>query len=190
MAKYGVILARFQPVHNGHLALIEKACLENDKVILLVGSIDKLNERNPIPWDIRVTMLKEALVEKGLTDRCIIKPLSDLTDETDNSHDWGFYIFAKIVDEIKDSAFTMYYSDGFEIITTWFPGFLLKDHVSLMLLARGKVEEGVSATQVRKLMLEYHTDINKNSDLEKVVPKSVFDRREMLQAFIKIHMNR
>lgn len=24
--KVGVILARFQPIHNGHLALIEKAC--------------------------------------------------------------------------------------------------------------------------------------------------------------------
>ena len=34
--KYGVILARFQPIHNGHLALIRKACLENDKVLLLV----------------------------------------------------------------------------------------------------------------------------------------------------------
>lgn len=34
--KYGVILARFQPVHNGHLALITKACTENDRVLLLV----------------------------------------------------------------------------------------------------------------------------------------------------------
>ena len=48
---YGVILARFQPVHNGHLALIKKAVKENDKVVLLVGSSDKFNIRNPIPTD-------------------------------------------------------------------------------------------------------------------------------------------
>lgn len=189
MVKYGVMLARFQPVHLGHLALIEKACSENDKVLLLVGSIDKLNGRNPIPWDIRVTMLQEAIDEIGLTDKCIIKPLSDLTDESDNSHDWGFYIYAKIVDEIKDSAFTMYYSDGFEIITTWFPGFLLKDYVSLTLLARGKVERGISATEVREAMLKYDDkDISSLDKLKSMIPKSVFDRRELIKAFIKINI--
>lgn len=59
--KYGVILARFQPVHQGHMALINKACSENDKVILLVGSADKFNERNPIPLNFRIQMLEEAL---------------------------------------------------------------------------------------------------------------------------------
>ena len=39
--KYGVILARFQPIHNGHLALIRKACLENDKVLVVKsGDVD------------------------------------------------------------------------------------------------------------------------------------------------------
>ena len=52
--KYGVILARFQPVHKGHIALIRKACFENDKVVLLVGSADKFNERNPIPIDLKI----------------------------------------------------------------------------------------------------------------------------------------
>lgn len=47
--KTGVILARFQPIHNGHLQLIQKAVEENDKVLVIIGSIDKLNARNPIP---------------------------------------------------------------------------------------------------------------------------------------------
>ena len=33
MNKFGVILARIQPVHNGHMALIKKACDENENVI-------------------------------------------------------------------------------------------------------------------------------------------------------------
>lgn len=187
MTKFGVMLARFQPVHLGHLNLIEKACSENDKVLLLVGSIDKLNERNPIPWDIRVKMLEESIEEVGLKDKCIIKPLNDLTDETDNSHDWGFYLYAKIVDEIKDSSFTMYYSDGFEIITTWFPGFLLRDYVSLTLLARGKVEKGISATDVRKHMLDYDLDDSHLENLKNMVPEAVFKKRELIKAFINIY---
>lgn len=53
MKKVGVILARFQPIHNGHLELIKKASSENDEVLVFIGSVDKLNKRNPIPWTIR-----------------------------------------------------------------------------------------------------------------------------------------
>lgn len=32
--KYGVFLARMQPVHNAHLFLVEKAVEENEKVLI------------------------------------------------------------------------------------------------------------------------------------------------------------
>lgn len=188
--KYGVILARFQPVHCGHLALIKKACEENDKVLLLVGSADKINARNPIPLNIRIDMLKEALTEYQMIDKCIIYPLNDLSTESDNSIDWGFYLYSCVVDIIKDSVFTMYYSDGFEIITTWFPGFILRNYVSLVLLARGKVQKGVSATQVRNLILNYDKDQDTLKELVDVTPESVFSRKEMLKIYIEMNKNR
>lgn len=86
--KYGVILARFQPIHNGHLALIKKACSENDKVLLLVGSANKISKRNPIPVNIRIELLKTTLENENLLEKCIIHSLNDLTDESDNSQDW------------------------------------------------------------------------------------------------------
>ena len=49
MKKIGVILARLQPIHNGHLALIEKAIQENDETYIFVGSANKFNKRNPLP---------------------------------------------------------------------------------------------------------------------------------------------
>lgn len=94
--KVGVILARFQPIHNGHLALIEKACKENDHVLILIGSSDKLNERNPIPWTIRKELVTAAVAERGFI-KTSIEELPDLTDESDNSHDWGFYLYASVV---------------------------------------------------------------------------------------------
>lgn len=181
MNKFGVILARIQPVHNGHMALIKKACAENETVIFLVGSADKVNSRNPIPVSLRIDMLKEALKEEKLLYKCRIISLDDLTSETDNSIEWGFYLYTKIVDEIKDSYFTMYYSDGFEIITKWFPGFMFKNNVSLVLLARGTVEDGVSATEVRKAIL------GNDQELKNMVPKSVYHNRNTIKSFIELN---
>ena len=180
MGKIGVILARFQPVHNGHIALIKKATEENDIVYIFIGSADKFNERNPIPISLRTEMLREALKEHNLDKKCEIKWLDDLTNESDNSHDWGFYLFSMVITASGSPYFTIYYSDGFEIITSWFPPFLLKNNVSLSLLARNSVEAGVSATQVRDLIM------NNDDSLKDVVPSGVYERRTGIKQLIEL----
>lgn len=177
--KNGVILARFQPIHNGHLALIEKACNENDNVLVIIGSIDKMSPRNPIPWTIRKELVTEAIKERGLQDKVKVVELSDLSDETDNSHDWGFYLYSFIVSHIKDSDFTMYYSDGYEIITSWFPGFLLRSHVSLSLMARDTCVDGISASSIREMILKDSLD-------KELVPACVWDKRALIRAYINV----
>jgi hypothetical protein len=103
-----------------------------------------------------------------------------LTDESDNSQDWGFYLYANIVSIIKESHFNIYYSDGYEIITTWFPKFMLKGYISMTLMAREQVEEGISATVVRDAL-------RSNLSLEGLVPKCVIDARFYLTEFILLH---
>lgn len=174
----GVILARLQPIHNGHLALIEKASRENERVIVLIGSADKLNKRNPIPFNIRYSLAQEATKEFGNVE---IYGLDDLSSETDNSHEWGFYLYSKVVSIINQSNFTIYYSDGFEIITSWFPGFILRNNVSLSLLARNATENGISATKVRELIKSAKWD-----ELASNVPRCVFERKESLKIYIEI----
>lgn len=183
--KIGVILARLQPIHNGHLALIDKAFNENDEVYVFVGSADKFNKRNPIPISLRLQLVNDALDEKyaGCADRVHIHvvPLDDLDDETNNSHEWGFYLYSKVVTETECPNFTIYYSDGFEIITTWFPGFILRNNVSLSLLARNSVKNGISATSVREMIM--------NDDLLKLansVPRVVYDHRETIKNLIEL----
>ena len=176
MKNIGVVLARLQPIHNGHIALIEKASKENDEVLVLIGSADKLNVRNPIPFNVRMSLALEAL--KPFKNVKVVG-LDDLTDECDNSHEWGFYLYAKIVSYINQSNFSIYYSDGFEIITSWFPGFVLRNNVSLSLLARGACKDGISATKVRKMILD-----NNNEELVNVVPSCVYDMRGSLRQFM------
>lgn len=183
--KTGIVLARLQPIHNGHLELIEQACDENERVFVFIGSADKFNQRNPIPINLRMEMAKEA-IEK-LTVKYMPKmdvhiiPLDDLTDESDNSHDWGFYLYSKIVTATKEPCFTIYYSDGFEIITTWFPSFILRNNVSLKLIARGATCSGISATRVRAMI-----EAGDWEELHKWVPDSVFSRRESLKQHIEL----
>ena len=110
-----------------------------------------------------------------------VVPLDDLTDESDNSHDWGFYLYSKIVAQTNQANFTIYYSDGFEIITTWFPGFILRNNVSLALLARGATEDGISATQVREMIMQGNYDA-----LSKVVPNSVYENRKTIKKHIEL----
>jgi len=195
--KTGVILARLQPIHNGHLALIEKAVNENDEVYVFIGSADKFNQRNPLPISLRMQLAQEAINDRfgtsnthyGLDneysvtydkDKIHIIPLDDLTDESDNSHDWGFYLYSKIVTECKNPCFTIYYSDGFEIITTWFPSFILRNNINLCLLARNATVSGISATKVRQMIEE------DNKDLDVYVPKCVVDNRETIKKHIEL----
>ena len=179
--KVGVIIARLQPIHNGHLELIRQALNENDKVLVLVGSADKLNKRNPIPINMRLDMAIEAIYEtfNEVKERIIVEPLDDLTDESDNSHDWGFYLYSKIVGITRSPEFTIYYSDGFEIIMLWFPPFITRNYVSFKLNARGTIAENISATKVRCMIMN-----NDIEALEKFVPTSVMIRLDILRQFI------
>ena len=179
MKTVGVILARLQPIHNGHLALIKKASAENDEVHVFIGSADKFNERNPIPINIRKKYAESAVKEANI-ENVTFHLLDDLTNESDNSHDWGFYLYSKVVTEIQQSNFTIYYSDGFEIITSWFPGFILRNNVSLSLLARNATEEGVSATMVRDMI------VRNDPELEKVVPSMVYNERVAIKSLIEL----
>ncbi len=197
--KTGVILARLQPIHNGHLELIKKAMEENNEVYVFIGSADKFNKRNPIPISTRIEFAKEGIAEMlrkkyedvdsldKSTENILaygnvhVVPLDDLDDETNNSHEWGFYLYSKVVTETKNPNFTIYYSDGFEIITTWFPGFILRNNVSLSLIARNSVENGISATSVRQMIMD-----GDDEKLKKSVPTCVYERREHIKTLIEL----
>ena len=58
--KYGVFLARMQPVHNAHLFMVNKALDECDKVLIVLGSENKVDMlRNPYDITLREQMLRE-----------------------------------------------------------------------------------------------------------------------------------
>lgn len=79
---YLVLIGRFQPFHNGHLAVLRHALRLADKVIVLVGSAGQpRTTRNPFNAGERAVMIRAAAGDEA--GRLIVKPLRDrLYNET------------------------------------------------------------------------------------------------------------
>ncbi len=72
--KLGVVIGRFQPLHNGHVAIITEALNQCEKVLVLIGSAtESPNYKNPLSSELRRNIL-EATFPKKLS----ILPLRDL----------------------------------------------------------------------------------------------------------------
>ncbi len=104
---YGVFLSRMQPLHKGHLGMIDKALSENDGLLILIGSSNKRGIiRNPMGINLRKEILEEALEEKygkNYRDKIIVKDLPDWTseDDTPSNLEWGRYLYYNAVSLIR-----------------------------------------------------------------------------------------
>ncbi|MDR0225297.1 MAG: bifunctional nicotinamide-nucleotide adenylyltransferase/Nudix hydroxylase [Burkholderiaceae bacterium] len=57
-----VLIGRFQPLHNGHMALLQAALARAEQIVVVLGSAWQApNPKNPFSWQERARMLREAL---------------------------------------------------------------------------------------------------------------------------------
>ncbi len=60
--KLALVIGRFQPLHNGHLSLIDEARKQADKTLVLIGSSRQLPDfKNPFSYDERLELLTQCL---------------------------------------------------------------------------------------------------------------------------------
>jgi len=182
----GVILFRAQPFHNGHLAQVKRAYTDmqklGSKLYIFVGSADKYGtKRNPIPIHVRLDLiynsLEEAFSEEDLKNIHVVA-LDDLSDEANNTHSWGSYLYNNVSATTKDRDFVFYYSDKPEIVLSWFDDEALM-HIWFKFLPR---VDDISATIVRKCLLEF-TPLDHIS-LENYLPPYVYSQRVKLHEYI------
>ena len=179
----GVILFRAQPFHNGHLNMIRKAycdCVETDsELYIFVGSADKEGtRRNPLPINIRLSLIKGALHESFSADalrHIHIIPLDDLTDESDNSYNWGRYLFIKMFNETHDSDMTIYYSDDPRIMLGWFDE---EDRWLLRFKFLDRIDD-VSATKVREAFMR-----DDRETVKLLLPDFVYMHYDIIKMYI------
>lgn len=180
--KIGVFLSRMQPLHNGHIGIIDKALSENDKVIILIGSANKEGTiRNPIGINLRKEILKETLeneYQKDNREKIEIVELPDWSTETDiaSNLEWGRYLYYNVVSKSKQRNFTMYFSDEPEIVENWFQDKIIRTRINLRIFKRAEMFEAVSSTKIRNAFLN-----NNKEYIEKSVPKAIIERFDIIK---------
>lgn len=66
--KFAVFIGRFQPFHNGHLAVIEHGLKIAEKVIVVVGSTQSApTVKNPLSFDVRKQLILDATCKDEVT---------------------------------------------------------------------------------------------------------------------------
>jgi nicotinamide-nucleotide adenylyltransferase len=90
MTRRGLMLGRFQPFHNGHLALTKQILSQCDELVIIIGSAQfNFIDKDPFSAGERVLMIHEALKEAGIDlSSCYIIPVPN--DE--NNARWLAYI--------------------------------------------------------------------------------------------------
>ena len=126
-----VIIGRFQPLHDGHVKLIKKATDTHDKVLVLIGSSNKLPcYNNPFTYEQR-----KQLIETLDTD-LIIKPLPDLP----NDEEWIGDVVSRMLTLEENPDDITIYSGAKD--AEWYR----KSFVSPVVAV---TSDGISATEVR-----------------------------------------
>jgi nicotinamide-nucleotide adenylyltransferase len=85
-AKRGLMIGRFQPFHNGHLALARQILKECDELVVAIGSAQfNFIEKDPFTAGERLSMIHGALAEARLDlSRCYLIPIPN----DDNNARW------------------------------------------------------------------------------------------------------
>lgn len=102
IANVGFIVGRFQPIHAGHLEMIDKALTMCNELIILVGSVQESRTlKNPFTFEERAKFIRRALHHYWWDDdgchkmgRVTIIPLPD--KGVGNNSEWGRYVLDTI----------------------------------------------------------------------------------------------
>jgi len=154
MTTRGLMTGRFQPFHNGHLALAKQILQECDELVIVIGSAQfNFIDKDPFTAGERVEMIHAALKEaKADLSKCYIIPVAN--DE--NNARWVAYL------KSMAPSFHVVYSGN--------------DYVRYLVLSQDRSisvkhpkfskKEVYNGTNIRRLMLS-------GSEWERLIPPAV-----------------
>lgn len=161
-----VIIGRFTPLHNGHVAMIQKATQEHDKVLILVGSPNKLPDfKLPFPVETR------AAAVKAMFPDAVVKSIPDVPSDME----WVADVSSRMLTMEEDPMqITMYCGDKDQ-------KFYRENFLSPVVALDSS---GVSATMVRELM--YHGNWEDAYDLVPKVTEELLKSWTLTDAFLTL----
>jgi cytidyltransferase-like protein len=146
--KTGLIVMRAQPLHFGHIRVIEAALDMCDHLFIILGSTQEQGTpRNPFSYGERKKMVKKYLVENGVWERITVHGLEDIF-----SLRWPSYVLEEITKNYPDVTITDIFG-GSQYDCDWFKDFSkIRKHVVDRTAANHPF---ISASMLRE-MLTYH----------------------------------
>jgi nicotinamide-nucleotide adenylyltransferase len=80
--KVGLVIGRFQPLHYGHIYLLQQALTHVEKIIIGIGSSNVTDEDNPFSYEQRVHMIRQAVQKENMMEDVVkIIPSDDVPDD-------------------------------------------------------------------------------------------------------------
>jgi cytidyltransferase-like protein len=147
--KVALIVMRAQTLHNGHINLIFKAMVENDVVIVGLGSRNQeISFSNPFPVSKRINMLKKVF---GDSSKIKIITLADIN--ACSFEEWSEYVYSEI-ETLKMPQPNRYYA-GEEANSQWFgsvnsftgvaPEIILVDRLKSKIMSATQIRQSISS---------------------------------------------
>ena len=100
-----LFIGRFQPVHKGHLMVLQDASKKYDKIIIGIGSSQYSNTKdNPFSADERKKMIKESLEKSNISNYHIV-----LIPDIHNPPKWVSHVLSIVSDfdiVLSNNSFT------------------------------------------------------------------------------------
>ena len=94
---YAIIMGRFQPFHNGHKYLVEKAIKLANNILIIIGSTNRCKtSKNPFDYSERFAMISRTLNNENLYDNVHIISANDYYPD----EKWKTELIKKINNEI------------------------------------------------------------------------------------------
>lgn len=149
MYKLGLVIGRFQMLHDGHCELIENALMLCNQVVVYIGSSQEWGtETNPFSYEVRRGMIEKAFPIECKIGKIIIKDLPDM--HIGNNSNWGRYILDMFVKEFGKQP-DLYVTGVEKERPSWF---LEKDAPEMCELRISRSVNKVTATDCRKALLD------------------------------------
>ena len=168
MKKYGIILGRFQPFHGGHEYIVSQVLKKDYEPIIFIGSVNKLNEKNPLTFEQRKKLIKlifpdikhiYPLEDKKDWDQWWYNLEKKLKTISNNKNDIIFITHKKTQDKCKFTFKDKEYFDNYQVI------FELE----------GYKTKNIPVYKINNKVI-HATDIRKNKDYaKKVLRKQIYD---------------
>ena len=147
--KLGLIVGRFQMLHNGHVEMISTALELCDRVVVFIGSSQKQNTKeNPFSYFVREQMIESAFSVEANMKKLLIRPLPDIG--VGNNDMWGRYVLGVFEEEFFKQP-DLYVTGCEKERGSWFTDYMAPCMDELR-ITRKKIN--ISASKCREFLLK------------------------------------